>query len=112
MKNPRRHQPVSVKTCDKSLSQQIDVVAEFHAHKIRAERIAYRTGIDPQLVRDLIEGNSHQQLFDALLAKHRKARRDQRLRQSLRHKGVTQSELQDRIEREYRQSLRDYGSAP
>ena len=93
------------KVSQKSLREQIDVVAEFHAHRIHPNRITYRTGIDLELVQQLLNGETHQRLFKALLAKHRKARRDQRLQKSLRHKGIAQSELQDRIEQEYRQSL-------
>ncbi len=93
------------KTSRKTLQEQIDVVAEFHAHQIRPERIAYRTGIALALVRELIEGDSHQALFRARLARHRRARRDQRLRQSRRHRGIRQADLQDAIEREYREDL-------
>ena len=32
--------------CDYSREEQIHIVAEFHAHKIRPSRIAYRVGID------------------------------------------------------------------
>ncbi|WP_101757562.1 hypothetical protein [Oceanicoccus sp. KOV_DT_Chl] len=95
------------KQCDKSLKQQIDVVAEYYAHKIQPQRIAYRTGIDLELVTQLINGENHQRLFKALLSRHKKARRDQRLKKSLRHRGITQSDLQDKIEQEYQQSLVD-----
>ena len=100
-----------VKTSNKPLREQIDVVAEYHAHKIHPARIAYRTGIDPALVNDLISGDCHQRLFKALLARHRKARRDQRLQQSLRYRGIRQADLQDEIEREYQQSLTKDGRA-
>lgn len=94
-----------VKTSTKPLREQIDVVAEYHAHKIHPARIAYRTGIDLELVKALVSGDSHQRLFQVLLARHRKARRDQRLKQSLRHKGIRQADLQDEIEREYQQTM-------
>lgn len=81
------------------------MVAEYHAHRIRPERIHIRTGIPLQLVQDLIEGRQHLALFQQLLHRHRKRRRDQRLQQSMRYKGITQSDLQDQIEREYEQSL-------
>lgn len=93
------------KASHKTLQQKIDVVAQFHAHKIRAERIAYRTGIDIELVAGLVAGDSHQRLFKALLARHRKNRRDQRLQQSRRVKGIAQAELQDQIEKDYINSL-------
>ena len=91
----------SAKVSDKSLREQIGVVAEFHAHKIHPLRIAYRTGINLQLVQQLINGDSHQGLFKALLAHYRKDRRDQRLQESLRHKGIARAALQQQIEQEY-----------
>ena len=93
------------KRCEKNLYQQIDVVAEFHAHRISAPRIAYRTGIAESFVEQLIGGALHQPLFKHRLAHHRKARRDQRLNQSRRIKGIAQADLQDQIESEYQQSL-------
>jgi hypothetical protein len=93
------------KSSNKTLQQQIDVVAHFHAYKIRPERIAFRTGINLELVNQLIEGDGHQRLFKALLARHRRSRRDQRLQKSRRIKGIAQAELQDQIEKEYIDSL-------
>jgi hypothetical protein len=93
------------KSSEKTLQQQIDVVAHFHAYKIRPERIAFRTGIDIELVNQLIKGDGHQRLFKALLARHRRSRRDQRLQKSKRIKGIAQADLQDQIEKEYIDSL-------
>jgi hypothetical protein len=93
------------KSSEKTLQQQIDVVAHFHAYKIRPERIAFRTGIDIELVNQLIMGDGHQRLFKALLARHRRSRRDQRLQKSKRIKGIAQADLQDQIEKEYIDSL-------
>lgn len=98
--------PLSAKTCIKTLQEQIDVVAEFHAHNIQPERIAYRTGIPLQLVQELVHGESHQRQFKQRLAAHRRARRDQRLRRSRRIQGIAQAELQESIEREYQQTLK------
>ena len=42
--------------CTHSREQQIHIVAEFHAHKIRPSRIAYRVGIDIALIEELIAG--------------------------------------------------------
>jgi hypothetical protein len=100
------------KSSNKSLQQQIDVVAHFHAYKIRPERIAFRTGITIELVNQLIEGDKHQRLFKALLARHRRSRRDQRLQKSRRIKGIAQAELQDQIEKEYIDSLVEELSQP
>lgn len=93
------------KTSTKSLNEQIDVVAEFYAHKIHPQRIAYRTGVDLELVTQLVTGTSHQRLFKMLLARHKKARRDLRLKKSMRYKGIAQAEMQDKIELEYQASL-------
>lgn len=93
------------KTSTKTLDQQIDVVAQFHAHNIRSQRIAFRTGIDIDLVNQLIQGEIQTGRFKAYLAKHRKNRRDQRLKKSLRSKGVAQVTLQEKIEQEYSQSI-------
>ena len=94
------------KISHKTLREKIDVVAEYHAHKIRPERIAYRTGIELELVMDLLSGSSKQQrLFDFLLARHRRTRRDQRLKQSRRIKGIAQATLQEQIEQEYRETV-------
>ncbi len=89
------------KSSDKSLQQQIDVVAHFHAYKIRPERIAFRTGINIELVTQLIAGDQHQRLFKALLTRHRQSRREQRLKQSLKVKGIAQAALQQKIEQEH-----------
>ncbi len=94
-----------LKVSEKTLREQISVVAEFHAHKILPKRIAYRTGIDFELVQQLINGNNHQRLFKAQLALHRKSRRDQRLQKSLRKKGIAQATLQDQIEREFQETM-------
>ena len=92
------------KKTEKDLKQQIDVVAEFHANKISALRIAYRTGVDIELVTELVSGKAHQRLFNRLLAKHRSNRRNLRLKKSRRIKGIAQATLQDQIEQEYDES--------
>lgn len=89
------------KISEKTLNQQIDVVAEFYAHKIAAQRIAYRTGVKLELVVQLINGDSHPQLFKRLLALHRRKRRDSLIKRSYKTKGIAQASLQDKIELEY-----------
>ena len=93
------------KISDKPLRQQIEVVAEFHAHKIAAERIAIRTGVKLELVLELTRGEAHQPLFKRLLASHRRRRRDTQISQSRRTKGIAQASLQDKIEQEYKTTL-------
>ncbi|MGK0500753.1 MAG: hypothetical protein ACJAYG_002407 [Oceanicoccus sp.] len=89
------------KKCNKPLREQISIVAEFHAHKIAPQRIAYRTGVELELVMQLVREENHQRLFKHLLAQHRRARRDLRLKKSLRLKGIAQADLQDKIEEDY-----------
>jgi hypothetical protein len=86
------------KKTEKSEREQLDVVAQFHAHRIAPVRIAYRTGIELDFVKALLAGELHPQLFNARVEWHRKARRAQRLKASLRKKGTAQLELQQRIE--------------
>ena len=104
---PTATRPDGVKVSNKPLDEQISVVAEFHAHKIQPQRIAYRTGIALDFVNQLLTGERYQRLFKAMLARHRRARRDQRLQKSLRNKGIAQAVLQDQIEQEYADTLKD-----
>ena len=89
--------------CTYSREQQIRIVAEFHAHKIRPSRIAYRVGIDIAFIEELIAGEIEQERFARLVNHFRKGRYQQRLRDSARSTGVARYELQQRIEREYLQ---------
>lgn len=93
------------KLCTHTAQQQVHIVAEYHVHKIKPKRIAYRTGIDIALVEELIGGKSQQQLFKRLLAHYRQRRRDLRLKHSLKRKGIAQASLQEEIESEYRSSV-------
>jgi DNA-binding transcriptional regulator LsrR (DeoR family) len=65
--------------CTHNREQQIHIVAEFHAHKIQPNRIAYRVGIDIAFIEELIE--------------------------SKRRKGVVQYELQQKIEAEFQREV-------
>ena len=95
----------AAKQSNKSLNQQISVVAEFHVHKIKPQRIAYRTGIDLHLVEQLINEQCHTALFKRLVNRHKKARREQRLKASLKLKGMARSQLQEKIERDFRRPV-------
>jgi hypothetical protein len=92
--------------CDYPLEQQIRIVAEFYAHRIRPSRIAYRMGIDIDLIEKLIAGEVHQEAFTEMLAHCRKNRRRQRLEDALRLKGSARVEQQAIIEEEYRDAER------
>jgi hypothetical protein len=87
--------------CHYPLAQQIRIVAEFYVHNIRPSRIAYRMGIDIDLIDRLIAGEIHRELFSEAVAHFRKHRRNQRLRESQRLKGSARVELQNRIEKDY-----------
>lgn len=89
--------------CTHSREQQIRIVAEFHAHKIRPSRIAYRVGIDIAFIEELIAGETEQEHFAELVKHYRKGRYQQRLKDSTRRTGIARYELQQTIEREYLQ---------
>lgn len=93
------------RVCLHTLEQQIDIVALFHANRIKPARIAYRVGIDLDLIEKLIGNKVHQKQFKYLLARHRKNRRSQRLKDSTKIVGIGQAEMQTLIEKEYSESL-------
>jgi hypothetical protein len=90
--------------CHYPLEQQIRIVAEFYVHNIRPSRIAYRMGIDIELVEKLIAGEVHEDVFREMVIYHRKHRRNQRLKDSRRIKGSARVELQVEIEKDYREA--------
>ncbi len=87
--------------CDFSREQQIHIVAEFHAHKIRPSRIAYRMGIDIAFIEELIAGEAEEERFPRLVKHYRTKRYQERLRDAVASTGITRFELQQRIEREF-----------
>jgi len=87
--------------CRHSREEQIHIVAEFHAHKIRPSRIAYRVGIDIAFVEALIAGEIEQERFARLVAQYRRQRYQQRMRDSRSRSGVARYEMQQQIEREF-----------
>lgn len=91
--------------CTYSREQQIHIVAEFHAHKIRPSRIAYRIGIDIAFIEELIAGETEAGRFAQLVKYYRQGRYQQRLRETQKSTGVTRYELQQKIEREYEQEI-------
>ena len=91
--------------CHYSREQQMHIVAEYHAHKIRPSRIAYRVGIDIAFIEALIAGEEELERFPRLVAYYRRQRFTQRMRDSGRRKGIAQYELQQRIEREFKQEV-------
>ena len=91
--------------CTHSRDEQIRIVAEFHAHKIRPSRIAYRVGIDIAFIEELIAGETEAELFPRLVAFYRRQRFQQRMAASGNRQGVARYELQQRIEREFHQEM-------
>ncbi len=89
--------------CDYSREEQIHIVAEFHANKIRPSRIAYRVGIDIAFIEELIAGETEAERFPRLVAHYRRQRYQQRMRDTGEKRGVARYELQQQIEREFRQ---------
>lgn len=87
--------------CDHSREQQIHIVAEFHAHKIRPSRIAYRVGIDIAFIEELIAGETEVERFPLLVARYRRKRYQQRMRDSNVRTGIRRYEQQQRIERDF-----------
>jgi hypothetical protein len=90
--------------CHYPLEQQIRIVAEFYVHNIRPSRIAYRVGIDIDLVEKLIAGEVHEDVFREMVLYYRKHRRSQRLKDSQRIKGFARVELQVEIEKDYHEA--------
>ncbi len=91
--------------CNHSRDQQIHIVAEFHAHKIRPSRIAYRVGIDIAFIEELIAGEIEQERFPRLVAHYRRQRYQQRMNDSTARRGVARYELEQRIEQEFTQEV-------
>lgn len=91
--------------CHFSREQQLHIVAEFHAHRIRPSRIAYRVGIDIAFIEALIAGELEAERFPRLVAYYRRNRYQQRLQESQRLQGGRRFELQQRIEEDFQREV-------
>lgn len=89
--------------CSHTREEQIHIVAEFHAHKIRPSRIAYRVGIDIAFIEELIAGETEAERFPRLVAHYRRQRFQQRMRDTRARRAISRYEQQQQIEREFRQ---------
>lgn len=87
--------------CHLPEAQQIRLVAEFHAHRIRPSRIAYRLGIDIALVDSLVAGEYQAALFQRWLAVAQRSRRDARVRSADKFRGQAAYEIRKAAERDY-----------
>lgn len=88
--------------CTLDRDAQIRVVAQFHAHRIRPNRIAYRMGIDIAFIEALIAGEVEATLFARLVEGYRRQRYRERLKASATLRGNQRFEVQQRIEEDYR----------
>jgi hypothetical protein len=87
--------------CTLDRDAQVRVVAQFHAHRIRPNRIAYRMGIDIAFVEALIAGETDAELFSALVDQFRRQRYRDRMQASSSLRGAKRFEQQQRIERDF-----------
>lgn len=87
--------------CDLPVARQIELVAEFHAFRIRPTRIAYRLGIDIALIDALLAGEREPERFEALVRYYRKRRLTQRLQDAERAKGQVAYEQRQMALREF-----------
>jgi hypothetical protein len=87
--------------CHYSRDKQVHIVAEYHAHKIRPSRIAYRVGIDIAFIEALIAGEEEPELFPRLVTYYRRQRFQQRMHDSNRRSGSARYQLEQQIEREF-----------
>lgn len=72
------------------------MVAEFHAHRVRPTRIAYRLGIDIALIEALLAGEREAERFPALVRHYRRQRFNDRVRLADRVRGQRGYELRQR----------------
>jgi len=76
--------------------RQIELVAEFHAYRIRPTRIAYRLGIDIALIDALLAGEYQARRLGSLVKRYRQKRLGQRLGAAERERGQRAFELRQR----------------
>ena len=79
--------------CTLTLDQQIDLVAEFHVHRIRPSRIAYRLGIDIALVEAWLSREQDIERFQRLINAHRRRKYQRQVRRADRLRGQQAYEM-------------------
>jgi hypothetical protein len=89
--------------CTFDREQQLHIVAEFHANRIRPSRIAYRMGIDIAFIEALIAGEVEERRFEELVRYYRGQRYQQRMRETRSQQGIRRYEQEQRIQREFEQ---------
>ncbi len=60
--------------CELPEDRQVELVAEFHAYRIRPSRIAYRLGVDITFIDTLLAGEREPRRFAALVKYYRQSR--------------------------------------
>lgn len=79
--------------CTLTVDQQIDLVAEFHVHRIRPSRIAYRLGIDIAQVEAWLSGEQDIERFQRLINAHRRRKYQRQVRRADRLRGQQAYEM-------------------
>ena len=79
--------------CALTLEQQMELVAEFHVHRIRPSRIAYRLGIDIAQVEAWLSGEQDAEQFQRLMVAHRRRKYQLQIRRADRLRGQQAYEL-------------------
>ena len=79
--------------CTLTLDQQIDLVAEFHVHRIRPSRIAYRLGIDIALVEAWLSGEQDIERFQRVINALRRRKYQRQVRRADRLRGQQAYEM-------------------
>jgi predicted trehalose synthase len=87
--------------CNLPLGRQIELVAEFHAYRIRPSRIAYRLGIDIALIDSLLAGERDADRFTAMVKYYRKRRLNQRLSEADRLRGQVAYDQRQAAQRDF-----------
>ena len=101
----RRPNPPMGYACECTLTpdQQIDLVAEFHVHRIRPSRIAYRLGIDIAQVEAWLSGEEDRARFQRLVSVHRRRKYQLQVRRAERFRGQQSYELRLAAQRDLQQ---------
>tara|TARA_B100001057_G_scaffold381157_1_gene386976 strand:+ start:459 stop:767 length:309 start_codon:yes stop_codon:yes gene_type:complete len=71
----------------------MELVAEFHVHRIRPSRIAYRLGIDIAQVEAWLSGEQDAEQFQRLMVAHRRRKYQLQIRRADRLRGQQAYEL-------------------
>lgn len=91
--------------CDLPEARQVELVAEFHAHRVRPTRIAYRLGIDIALIDALLAGEREPERFEALVRHFRRQRFNDRVRSADRLRGQRAFEARERASQDFEREV-------